>query len=167
MSVPAYIALGSNLGDSRSLIREAAAALATLSSGEVVLSKLYLSTPVDCPPDSPDFINAVARIQSLPGETPESLLIKLQALEKSFGRAKKIIHNEARPLDLDLITFGGEIRETQQLTLPHPRAASRGFVLLPLSDLAPDLVMPGQTKSVTKLLASLQPGSLPRLSPSE
>ena len=98
MSVSAYIALGSNLGDSRSLIREAAAALATLSSGEVVLSRLYLSTPDDCPPGSPDFINAVARIQSLPGETPESLLTKLQALEKSFGRAKKIIHNEARPL---------------------------------------------------------------------
>ncbi len=164
--MPAYIALGSNLGDSRSLIHEAANALASVSSDGVTISRLYISTPVDCPPGSPDFINAVARIQSLPGETPESLLIKLQALEKSFGRARKVIHNEARPLDLDLITFGSEIRETPLLTLPHPRAASRGFVLLPLLDLAPDFVMPGQTKSVKMLSASLQTESLPRLSPS-
>ena len=163
MSVTAYIALGSNLGDSEALIREATQALATLSSDGVQLSALYHSTPVDCPPGSPDFINAVARIQTLQGETPETLLGKLQALEKRFGRTAKLIHNEARPLDLDLLTFGNETSETPFLTLPHPRATARGFVLLPMADLAPDLLLPNQTLTVAELLGNLPTESLPRL----
>lgn len=162
MSVTAYIALGSNLGDSEAMIREAARALAPLSSDGVQLSSLYHSTPVDCPPGSPDFINAVVRIKTLQGETPETLLGKLQALEKQFGRTKKRVHNEARPLDLDLLTFGNETRETPFLTLPHPRAPIRGFVLLPLSELAPELVLPKQTQPVFALLRDLPAESLPR-----
>src|SRR5262249_41965990 len=89
------------------------------------------------------------------GQTPESLLFKLQELEMKFGRKPKLVLNEPRPLDLDLIAFGNEIRTTQQLTLPHPRAVSRRFVLQPLSEIAPDLVLPGQTKSVSQLLREL------------
>jgi 2-amino-4-hydroxy-6-hydroxymethyldihydropteridine diphosphokinase len=93
-----------------------------------------------------------------PDETPESLLGKLQALEKEFGRQPKKILNEPRPLDLDLIAFGSERRVSNSLTLPHPRAHLRRFVLLPLSEIAPDLVLPGQTKSVSQLLAELPAG---------
>lgn len=115
--------------------------------------------PVDCPPGSPDFINAVAALVPKQDETPESLLSKLQSLEKEFGRAPKKILNEPRPLDLDLIAFGNETRATSALVLPHPRAHQRRFVLQPLAEIAPDLILPGQTKSVVELLAALPPNN--------
>ncbi len=88
-------------------------------------------------------------------ETPESLLEKLQALEKEFGRQPKSILNEPRPLDLDLIAFGNETRHLPELILPHPRAHQRRFVLQPLSEIAADLILPGQSKTVLQLLAGL------------
>jgi 2-amino-4-hydroxy-6-hydroxymethyldihydropteridine diphosphokinase len=103
-------------------------------------------------------VNAVVGLIPPVGETPEALLAKLQALEKTFGRAPKKILNEPRPLDLDLIAFGGEIRKSPALTLPHPRAHLRRFVLQPLSEIAPDLVLPGQAESVLQLLAELPAG---------
>jgi 2-amino-4-hydroxy-6-hydroxymethyldihydropteridine diphosphokinase len=97
----------------------------------------------------------VAVFEPQPGETPETLLAKLQALEKQFGRTPKKVLNEARSLDLDLIAFGGEVRQTPQLLLPHPRAHLRRFVLAPLAELAPDLVLPGQPQTAATLLAVL------------
>ena len=94
----------------------------------------------------------------MPGQTPETLLEKLQELEAEFGRMPKKVINEARPLDLDLIAFGSERRDTARLTLPHPRAKEREFVLRPLAEIAPDLVLPGQTMSVLQLLAKLDSG---------
>src|SRR5262249_38628129 len=90
-----------------------------------------------------------------PGETPESLLGKLQELEKEFGRRPKKVLNEPRPLDLDLIAFGNEIRATAELTLPHPRAHLRQFVLQPLAEIAPDLVLRGQERTGAELLRLL------------
>ena len=129
--------------------------LQEFSDAPLLRSSLWQSAPVDCPPGSPAFVNAVVGLVPQPGETPESLLGKLQALEQEFGRQPKKVLNEPRPLDLDLIAFGSESRATRELTLPHPRAAERGFVLQPLSELAPDLVLPGQTKPVVDLLARL------------
>jgi 2-amino-4-hydroxy-6-hydroxymethyldihydropteridine diphosphokinase len=103
------------------------------------------------------FVNAVVGLWPRAGETPESLLAKLQALEREFGRRPKKVLNEPRPLDLDLIAFGSEARATRELTLPHPRAHERRFVLQPLSEIAPDLVLPGQSKSVAELLCRLPP----------
>ena len=77
------------------------------------------------------------------------------ALEKELDRSLKKVLNEPRSLDLDLIAFGSEIRNTQELVLPHPRAHLRRFVLQPLSEIAPDLILPGQSKTVVKLLAGL------------
>ena len=151
----AYIALGSNVGDSRSLLEAAFQELQQLSSGPIVRSSIWRTTPVDCPPGSPDFLNAVAGITPLPGESPESLLVKLQALERKFGRQPKKLLNEPRPLDLDLITFRDEIRQSETLVLPHPRAHLRRFVLQPLAEIAPDLVLPNQQKTVTELLRGL------------
>ena len=102
-------------------------------------------------------MNAVVALRPLAGETPETLLAKLQTLENQFGRQPKKMLNEPRPLDLDLIAFGNEKRDTPELTLPHPRAHERRFVLQPLSEIVPDLILPGQTKSLTELLDELSP----------
>ncbi len=151
------IALGSNLGDSVALVCEACERLQALSSTPVHKSSLWQTKPVDCPAGSPPFLNAAVALTPLPGETPESVLGQLQALENEFGRRPKVVLNEPRPLDLDLIAFGGEVRNTPALILPHPRAHLRRFVLQPLSEIAPDFVLPGQARSIHDLLAILPP----------
>jgi 2-amino-4-hydroxy-6-hydroxymethyldihydropteridine diphosphokinase len=151
-----YIALGSNLGDSQKIILDAMARLQNFSDEPILKSSLWQTSPVDCPPDSLKFLNAVVGFISQKGETPESLLKKMRELEKVFGRTSKKNTNEPRPLDLDLIAFGREIRNTPELILPHPRAHLRKFVLQPLSEIAPDLILPNQTKTVSQLLAELQ-----------
>jgi 2-amino-4-hydroxy-6-hydroxymethyldihydropteridine diphosphokinase len=150
-----FIALGSNLGDSHLVILKAVARLQSFSEQPLRKSSLWQSTPVDCPPDSPLFVNAVIGLEPRVAETPETLLQKLQALEKELGRQPKKVLNEPRVLDLDLIAFGSETRATLRLTLPHSRAHQRRFVLQPLSEIAPDFILPGQTKSVVQLLAAL------------
>lgn len=151
----AIVALGSNLGDSRLNILRGTGRLEELSDRPLLRSSLWQTTPVDCPPGSPPFVNAVVGLMPRPRETPESLLAKLQALEREFGRQPKKVLNEPRPLDLDLIAFGSETRATGKLALPHPRAHQRRFVLQPLNEIAPDLVLPGQSKAVGQLLQEL------------
>jgi 2-amino-4-hydroxy-6-hydroxymethyldihydropteridine diphosphokinase len=151
------IALGSNIGETREIVEKAINFLQQISDAPLRRSSLWQTAPVDCPPGSPPFINAVVALEPRPGETPETLLQKLQAMEREFGRRPKVVLNEPRPLDLDLIAFGAEIRSTPQLTLPHPRAHLRRFVLAPLNEIASDLVLPGQTKTVQQLLAALPP----------
>ena len=150
-----FIALGSNLGDSRQNVLRAMERLQTLSGQPLLKSSLIETTPVDCPPGSPNFVNAVVGLVPNVGETPESLLVKLRALEKEFGRKSKQVMNEPRSLDLDLIAFGSEIRNTPELVLPHPRAHLRRFVLQPLAEIAPDFILPGQIKSVAKMLEAV------------
>lgn len=150
------VTLGSNLGDSAAVLHAAIQRLRVRSPNEFAASSLWQSSPVDCPPGSPLFVNAAVAFSPLPHETPESLLEKLQALEKGFGRRPKITLNEPRPLDLDLIAFGSEVRSTPQLILPHPRAHLRRFVLEPLNEIAPEFVLPGQSKSIRQLLAELR-----------
>lgn len=151
-----FVALGSNLGDSRRVVQEALQRLEAFSQGPVLRSSLWRSTPVDCPPGSGDFINAVAGFAPLERETPESLLKKLQELEKEFGRHPKKVINEARPLDLDLIAWEGETRNGPDLTLPHPRAHLRRFVLEPLAEIDPGFVFPGEKENVRELLLNLR-----------
>ena len=151
----AFIALGSNMGDSENILRRAIQRLAEFSTGPLVKSSFWQTSPVECPPGSPPFVNAVVGISPYVGETPDSLLGKLQDLEKEFGRKPKVVVNEPRRLDLDLISFGQEARASAALNLPHPRATQRRFVLQPLAEIAPDLILPGQTQSVAQLLAKL------------
>ena len=160
-----FVGLGSNLGDSRKIILDALARLQSFADAPIVKSSLWQTSPVNCPPDSPKFVNAVAGFIPQKKETPESLLKKLRELEKEFGRAPKKVLNEPRPLDLDLIAFGDETRpaapkhgeggNSAELILPHPRAYERRFVLQPLSEIAPELILPGQGKTVSQLLAEL------------
>jgi 2-amino-4-hydroxy-6-hydroxymethyldihydropteridine diphosphokinase len=151
----AIVALGSNLGDSAATIRLAINRLRAFADGEFLQSSLWQTSPVDCPPGSPPFVNAVVGFVPAPDETPEALHAKLQSLEKEFGRQPKRVLNEARPLDLDLIAFGTEVRGTPALSLPHPRAHLRQFVLQPLAEIAPNLILPGQGQTVLELLQDL------------
>ena len=153
----AFIAVGSNVGDARENILRAFLRLQELSDQSLQRSSLWETAPVDCPPDSPRFVNAAIGLTLRPGETPESLLDKLQAIEKEFGRKPKKLLNEPRPLDLDLIAFGDGTRQTPELILPHPRAHLRRFVLQPLSEIAPELIFPGLSETVNQLLEALPP----------
>lgn len=152
----AIVALGSNLGDSQKIVLDAISQVQQLSDEPILKSSLWQTSPVDCPPDSPKFINAVVAFAPKKSETPESLLKALQEIEKQFGRTPKKTPNEPRPLDLDLIAFGQERRSTKSLTLPHPRAHLRRFVLEPLNEIATDFVLPGQGRSVSEMLAGLK-----------
>ncbi|MGA2866058.1 MAG: 2-amino-4-hydroxy-6-hydroxymethyldihydropteridine diphosphokinase [Verrucomicrobiota bacterium] len=150
-----FVALGANLGAGRRHLLQAMSRLQQLSDEPLRRSGIWQTTPVDCPPGSPPFVNAVVAFRPRPGDTPESLLARLQQLEREFGRRPKQVRNEPRPLDLDLIAFGDQVRATKELTVPHPRAAERRFVLQPLSEIAPGLVLPGQDQSVGELLQAL------------
>jgi 2-amino-4-hydroxy-6-hydroxymethyldihydropteridine diphosphokinase len=129
--------------------------LEQLTDHRLLRSSLWETSPVNCPRGSPLFINAVVGLIPRADETPESLLGKLQAIERAFGRRPKRRPNEARHLDLDLIVFKGETRAGPRLMLPHPRAHLRRFVLQPLAEIAPALVLPGQSKTVAELLTAL------------
>jgi len=153
----AIVALGSNLGDSRQNVLDAMQQLQIFSQLPILRSSLWQTTPVDCPPGSPKFVNAVAGLFPPENEMPLKLLRKLRKLERKFGRRPKKILNEARPLDLDLITFGDETFYSRELTLPHPRAHQRRFVLQPLVEISPDFTFAGQGKTVAELLAALPP----------
>lgn len=151
----ALVALGSNEGDSASRVRAAAAALAQRAGSGFRLSPLYRTRPVDCAPGTRDFVNAVAAFVARDGETPESLLDHLQALEAAAGRAARRPRNAPRPLDADLILFGDACRDSARLVLPHPRALARAFVLRPAADVAADVAWPGLGRSIAALLADL------------
>lgn len=154
------VALGANLGNAVETLGGAAEALAAQADGPVLRSPLYRTTPVDCPPGSPPFINAVLAFRPRPGLTPETLLEVTQRLEREAGRQPKRQLNEARPLDVDLIDWTGESRATERLVLPHPRAASRRFVLGPLADVFPRHRLEGMVQTVSELLEGLPPDPL-------
>ncbi len=144
------------MGDSARNLIQAIERLAALSDLPLLVSSLWETTPVDCPPGSPPFVNAVVSLVPRKSETPESLLSRLQTLEQEFGRPLEHGRNEPRPLDLDLIAFGEQQRAGPGLVLPHPRAHLRQFVLQPLAELHPELKLPGQQQTVAQLLSGLR-----------
>jgi len=132
----AYIGMGSNLGDSAASLRAAVRRLADLGT-IAAASPVYETDPVGYA-DQPDFLNAVIALDT-PLE-PESLLDELLAIEAEFKRERGVRYGP-RTLDLDLLWYGGRELHTGRLTLPHPRAHEREFVLRPLADVAPDLLL--------------------------
>jgi 2-amino-4-hydroxy-6-hydroxymethyldihydropteridine diphosphokinase len=158
--VPAYVALGSNLDDPRSQVERALAALAQLPGTRLVLrSSLYSSRPFG-PVEQPDFVNAVAGLLTALG--PAELLAALKDLEARLGRARPVVRWGPRRIDLDLLVHGTVCSDAVELTLPHPGIAERAFVLVPLAEIAPDLVVPGLGR-VRDLLARLDTASLERI----
>ena len=149
------IGLGSNRGDSRRIVVEAMARLAEFSAGDVCCSSLWRTSPVDCPPGSSDYINAAAAFSAREGLTPEGLLRSLKAIEVEYGREETPVRNAPRELDLDLLLFDDQTRNTETFTLPHPRAVDRLFVLAPAEEVLPDAVWPGTGSSVRSLRAAL------------
>jgi 2-amino-4-hydroxy-6-hydroxymethyldihydropteridine diphosphokinase len=149
---PAYVGVGSNLDDPPSQVRHGCAALADLpQSCFATCSGLWRSAPMG-PPDQPDFVNAVAAF--LTRLEPRELLGKLQAVETAQGRQRDHARWGPRILDLDLLVLGGVVIDEPGLHLPHPGIAKRNFVLLPLAEIAPHLVVPGMG-SVARLLSGL------------
>jgi len=137
----AYVALGANLGDAHATVRAALDQLACLDETRLVAaSSIYRTAPVGCV-HQPDFFNAVARLETR--LEPHELLAALLALEADFGRTRRT-RNDPRTLDLDLLLFDDLVLNLPSLTLPHPRLHLRAFVLVPLAEIAPDLVLPGR-----------------------
>jgi 2-amino-4-hydroxy-6-hydroxymethyldihydropteridine diphosphokinase len=159
-SMLAIIGLGANLpsdaGEPAQTLRAVLPGLQALSTTPLVISAIIETEPDDCPPGSPRFANAVAVICPLPELTPQRLLEALQALEADFGRRRKGIRNEARPLDLDLVSYGDKQMQTPTLILPHPRAAVRSFVMQPLASIWPDYRFPGSLRTAAQISAALE-----------
>lgn len=155
--VRAYIGLGANLGDSAATLRRVLAQLqATDGIDAVTASPFYRSAPVDA--TGPDFVNAVAALDTrLP---PLALLDALQALENQHGRLRPY-KNAPRTLDLDLLTYGDVLLDHERLILPHPRMHQRAFVLLPLQDLAPDMLVNG--RPISTWVAQIRDQAIERL----
>ena len=137
----AYVALGANLGDPATTVRAALGALANLPESRVVRSSsLYRTKPVGIA-DQPEFVNAVAQLETT--LRPEALLDALLDVEQRFGRIRAE-KNGPRTLDLDLLLYDDQFLELPRLTLPHPRLHLRAFVLQPLAEIAPNLIIPGR-----------------------
>lgn len=142
----AWIGLGSNLEDSKNHLTQAMDELGQSPGIQVeARSRFYRSAPVGYL-DQPDFINAVIRVDTT--LTAEALLDILQAIENHHGRERSF-QNAPRTLDLDLLLYGDQTLKTNRLELPHPRMHERAFVLLPLQELDPELMIPGQGRVKT------------------
>jgi 2-amino-4-hydroxy-6-hydroxymethyldihydropteridine diphosphokinase len=136
-AVKAYIALGANLGDAQATLRAVFDELAKLPDTQLnASSSLYRSPPFGENADGPDYINAVAQIRTT--LSPHQLLDELQKLEQKHGRERHY-QNAPRTLDLDVLLYGDVVMSDERLTIPHPRMTERAFVLIPLSEIQPDL----------------------------
>ncbi len=156
----AYVGIGSNLEQPLVQVQAALRALARVPRSQLVAnSPPYLSAPMG-PTDQPDFVNAVAALRT--GLQPLELLDRLQEIEQRQGRVRTGRHWGPRIIDLDLLLFGDEVIEHPRLTVPHLGVHQRAFVLYPLADIAPDLVIPGHG-SVRTLLARCPAEQLKKL----
>lgn len=149
------IALGSNLGNRLHHLQAARDLLKKLASdgSKLLQSPIYQTAPVSCPDDSPDFYNTVIEIDY--SGTPYELLDATQAIEFHLGRLPGNERNAPRVVDVDILYLGEATESEGLLELPHPRLTSRRFVLQPLADIRPDLVLPGDTATIAEHLAHL------------
>jgi len=148
------VALGSNVGDRLENLRAARKAVLGLANVEppILSSAVYETEPVGCEPGAGKFLNAVVEFE-YDGD-PARLLEQLIQIEEALGRKRDHPKNVSRSIDLDLL-YGGDRRiNDERLQLPHPRLHSRTFVLRPLADIRPELVLPDQTETVRELLAN-------------
>tara|TARA_R110001599_G_scaffold197574_1_gene394208 strand:+ start:1194 stop:1772 length:579 start_codon:yes stop_codon:yes gene_type:complete len=154
----AFIGIGSNLAigqdEPTEVLQRAFAALTLLSDYPMLVSSLWESAPVDCPPDSPRFINAVAALRPR-HNSPRQLLSSLQKIEDEYGRKRGAVRNAPRTLDLDILSFGKVLMQEAELTLPHPRMHQRAFVLTPLLEIAPNFIVPGMNAAASQLLREI------------
>jgi 2-amino-4-hydroxy-6-hydroxymethyldihydropteridine diphosphokinase len=150
------IALGSNLDDRLANLQAAQQAIADLPNvrSPLLSSPIYETDPVGCEPGAGKFLNAVIEFE-YDGE-PLDLLKRLREIEGALGRPADHQRNVSRKIDIDILYVGDMKIDTNELQLPHPRIHEREFVLRPLADIRPALVLPGQTKTVRELLVELR-----------
>jgi 2-amino-4-hydroxy-6-hydroxymethyldihydropteridine diphosphokinase len=151
----AGIAFGSNVGDRLAIFKAARERIEALDGVEspVLESPIYETTPVDCEPGAPPFLNAVVEI-GFTGSAAE-LLRALRGIERDLGRPSVHRRNVSRTIDLDLLYVDNLTMDSAELQLPHPRIEGRAFVLRPLADIRPDLVLPNQGRSIAAMLQEL------------
>ncbi len=149
------IALGSNLGDRLGYLRQARAFVLTLHgmSPPAIDSRVYETEPVGSGPEAGAYLSAV--IEAEYDGQPITLLDGLQGIEEQMGRPSKRPRNAPRTIDLDILYAGNLVLSNDEVVIPHPRLHLRRFVLTPLADIRPELILPGQQQSVAALLASL------------
>jgi 2-amino-4-hydroxy-6-hydroxymethyldihydropteridine diphosphokinase len=135
-----FVGLGSNMDHPIGQLRRALTSLAAVPRTEVVRTSSFYANPPMGPQDQPDFVNAVAELNST--LAPVSLLTELQCIEFRHGRRRARRWGQ-RCLDLDLLLYGDSRVETERLTVPHPGMTERAFVLVPLAEIAPALLLPG------------------------
>lgn len=155
---PFGIALGSNLGDREGNLRRGLEALLRRLPGGARVSALggwYETDPVDCAPGTQAFINSVVEIEA--PLSPWEMHACLQAVEQEMGRPAVRERNSPRTLDLDLLYAGAWTSDDPALHVPHPRLHVRRFVLQPLADIRPDLLLPGHAQTIAAHLAALPP----------
>jgi 2-amino-4-hydroxy-6-hydroxymethyldihydropteridine diphosphokinase len=157
----AGIALGSNLGDRLANIRAAIGFLREIATpGEPFLTApIYQTEPRFCPPESPDFYNTVVEMDF--AGSASGLLEQTQAAELKLGRVRGPERNTPRTIDIDLLYLGNCQSSNDTLDLPHPRIGERSFVLRPLADIRPDLVLTGQCRTIAEMLANLESDETP------
>ena len=147
------IALGSNQGDSLSILERSLNVLNDIPGIDLqTTSSWYKTKPVGTPDSQLDYLNGCALLSS--AQTPEELLTVLQATEIQFGRTSKG-DLQPRTLDLDLLLYGDLVLNTPNLTLPHPRMSERAFVLVPLAEIASDWIEPVSGMKISKLLRNV------------
>lgn len=151
MSRVGYLGLGSNVGDRVGHLRAAIELLGERGVEVEAVSSAYETEPVGEVLDQPDFLNAAIRIRT--ELEPEALLDTCKAIEAERGRSFATPRHSPRPLDVDLLLLGELELETERLTLPHPEVTSRRFVLAPLLELDPDLILPDGTRLADALAA--------------
>lgn len=154
MSVIAYIGFGANLGDPLVKLDEALNELGALKGTRLEsISSAYETKPIGLVDGGPNFINAVIAIQT--DITAENLISKMREIEKKLGKSIDHKSDLSRIIDLDLLFYGSETINTDDLIVPHPRLAGRAFVLGPMAEIAPDFEHPLKRKSITELLKNL------------
>lgn len=155
MPVRTAIALGSNLGDRLGHLKAARDRLIELAdpTQPFLQASIYQTAPVACPEDSPNFLNTVVEF-SFEGSA-RALLEQTQRIESDLGRVRHGIPNAPRTLDLDILYCGDKPFKFPNLELPHPRLATRRFVLEPLAEIQPHLILPGETHDIASLLGRL------------
>jgi 2-amino-4-hydroxy-6-hydroxymethyldihydropteridine diphosphokinase len=157
------VALGSNVGDRLENLRAARQWVVNLADVQppILSSAIYETEPVGCEPGAEKFLNAVVEFD-YEGD-PASLLEQLIRIEEALGRRRDHAKNVSRTIDIDLLYCGDRNIEDERLQLPHPRMHLRKFVLQPLADIRPQLILPNQRKTISELLAKLEePGNLVR-----